>query len=366
MEKSCKKERTNTLLLIAQSFFMSFKQLVVSVIAFGLIGFAAVQLQSCSNSSNQVEANGDSTLVALNKKIADNPNDYKLYLERATYLATLNKFNEAYDDIARAKSIDSTQAPIYATEGDLHFKQNRIKEAYNDYSKCISKDPNNKEGLLGKAGIDIEMNKINDALNEINTVLKQDERVAYAYFLKGRLYKNVGDTAKALSSFQTAIEVDPQYYDAYISAGLYCSEIGNLLAKDYFNSAIEIRPNVIEPYYNKAMFLQNYGVVDKAFYQEALATYQQIAQIDPNFSPAYFNRGFIYLVYLKDYANGVAEFTKAIEKNNQYFQAYFNRALCYEGLKKNDLAEADLREALRIAPQYDAAAKELSHVLGED
>ena len=127
MEKSCKKERTNTLLLIAQSFFMSFKQLVVSVIAFGLIGFAAVQLQSCSNSSNQVEANGDSTLVALNKKIADNPNDYKLYLERATYLATLNKFNEAYDDIARAKSIDSTQAPIYATEGDLHFKQNIIK-----------------------------------------------------------------------------------------------------------------------------------------------------------------------------------------------------------------------------------------------
>lgn len=352
--------------MIAQLSCMQLKHVVVTGIALALIGFASVNLQSCKNSSNQVDAYGDSTLVALNKKIADNPNDFKLYLQRANYLASLNKFNEAYDDIARAKSVDSTQAPIYATEGDLHFKQNRVKEAYFDYTKCIAKDPNNKEGLLGKAGLDIEMNKINDALNEINTVLKQDERVAYAYFLKGRLYKNVGDTAKALSSFQTAIEVDPQYYDAYISAGLYCSEIGNVLAKDYFNSAIELRPNVIEPYYNKAMFLQNYGVANNSFYQEALNTYQQIVQIDPNFSPAYFNRGFIYLVYLKDFANGVTEFTKAIEKNNQYFQAYYNRALCYEGLKKSDMAAADLREALRIAPQYDAAAKELSHVLGED
>ena len=109
MEKSCPKERTNTLLLIAQFFGMKLKQFVFSFSVF----VAVAILASCGNSSNQVEANGDAKLIELNKKIAENPNDIKLYLERAAYLGSINKFNEAYDDVARAKAIDSTLSLIH-------------------------------------------------------------------------------------------------------------------------------------------------------------------------------------------------------------------------------------------------------------
>jgi tetratricopeptide (TPR) repeat protein len=266
----------------------------------------------------------------------------------------------------RAKAIDSTKADIYFTAGKIHFDQQRVVEAYEDYKKCIEKDPLHKEGLLEKAAMDIALNNYELALQQINTVLRQDERVAYAYYLKGRLYRQVRDTTLALSSYQTAIEVDPSYYDAYVEAGLVCASYGNPLAKEYYNSATEIHPNFIEPYYNKAIFLQETGVKNSNNYQEALVCYDKIIGIDANFSAAYFNKGFVYLVYLKDYQKGIESFNLALEKNPNYYQAAYNRALCHEGKGDKINAEADLNLALKLKPDYTEAALELGRLRGDD
>jgi len=52
-----------------------------------------------------------------------------------------------------------------------------------------------------------------------------------------------------------------------------CASYGNPLAKEYYNSAIDLHPNFVEPYYNKAIFLQETGVKNPSNYQEALVCY---------------------------------------------------------------------------------------------
>jgi len=342
----------------------------ISVFALILICAFAATIESCkscnSNKDLGIEETSDPALRAINAKIKADPDNIDHYLERALYYSGLKKYNEANADIARAKAIDSTKADIYFTAGQIHFYQQRVSDAYKDYQKCLEKDPLHKNGLLEKSAMDIVLNNHKLALQQISTVLRQDERVAYAYYLKGRLYRAVHDTAFTLSSYQTAIEIDPTYYDAYLELGMFCASYGDPLAKEYYNSAIELHPNFVEPYYNKALFLQETGVKKPSNYQEALACYDKIIGMDANFSAAYFNKGFIYLVYLKDYQKGIDNFNLALEKNPNYYQAAYNRALCYEGKGEKTNAEADLNLALKLEPDYTEAAVELGKLRGDN
>ncbi|MFM7771029.1 MAG: tetratricopeptide repeat protein [Bacteroidota bacterium] len=323
---------------------------------------------SCGNSENKENnspASTDPKLEELNSKIANDPQNVTLYVERANYFGSKENFQLAFDDLARAKQIDSTHSPIYASQGKFHFAQKRVQEAYRDYQTCLRHDPKNQDCLLEKAALDITLENFDLAFTQINEALRQNERIAYAYYLKGRIYKQYNDTSFALSSYQTAIEIDPSYYDAYIEAGLVCAYAKNDLAIQYYNSAIDLHPNFIEPLYNKAMYLQETGIAFPARYDEAIACYDKIIAIDANASVAYYNKGFIQLVYKKNYNAALPEFSKAIEKNPVYAEAYYNRGLCYENLKKNKEALADYNKALEINPTFDLAAKGKSKVLGE-
>jgi tetratricopeptide (TPR) repeat protein len=331
---------------------------------------AASFFSACGNGSGDntiaaADSTGtDSVLAALNKKIADEPDNFANYLARAQYYGKTERYDLAMKDIARAIETDSLQSTIYLYRGEIHWAQENVNKAYDDYKQCLALEATNTDCLLKKAAIDIVLNNYTIALQHINDALRQGDQ-AYAYYLKGRLYKQQGDTASAISAYQTAVEVDATYYDAFIEVGLLFAAQKNDLAKDYYNSAIEIRPNSIEAWYNKAMFFQETGNKDQKRYQEALTCYDKIISIDSTFATAHFNKGFVYLEYLKDLKSSEKEFTEAVLTNPSYFMAYYNRGLVYERMGKKDEAERDFRKALSIKPDYTDAAKGVSRILGE-
>lgn len=305
----------------------------------------------------------DSLLTAINKRIAANPKDFNGYLERARYHGNKFDYGLAFEDIARALEVDSTQGTIYLYKGSLLFQQEKTKEAYVEYQNCLRFESTNSDCLLRKAEIDIILGNYNIARDHINEALKQNEYNAEAYYVRGRMYKIMRDTALAASSYKTAIEVDPNYYDAYVEVGLLYAKQKSDLAKEYYNSAIELRPQSVEAWYNKAMFLQETGAKQPKRYREAFACYDSIIKIDNRFTAAYFNKGYIYLEYMQKYDSAAVEFSNAIGVFPRYYQAYYNRGLSYESLNKKKEAESDYRNALSIDPQYTEAAIALDRVL---
>lgn len=334
-----------------------------------------VVLTSCENSANSKNSGSgvdevggsvtqvDSLLAAINKRIAANPKDFNNYLERARYYGDKQKYALAYEDIARALEVDSTKGDIYLLKGGLLFEQNKIKDAYNAYQQCLSFESTHTDCLLRKAEIDIVLGNYNLARDHINDVLKQNEYNAEAYYIRGRMYVAMRDTNLAASSYKTAIEVNPDYYNAYIEVGLLYANQKSDLAKEYYNSAIELRPKSIEALYNKAMYLQETGFRQPKRYREAFACYDSILKIDSRFTSAYFNKGFIYLEYMQKYDSAAYQFSNAIGAFPKYYQAYYNRGLCYESLNNRRDAEADYRSALSIEPTYTEAAISLERLL---
>lgn len=316
-----------------------------------------------SGDSHAQSVKADSLLTAINKRIAENPNDYKNYLDRARYYGDRMEYPQAYQDISRAIEVDSTKGEIYLYKGSLLFKQNKINEAYTEYETCLRQEAANSDCLLRKAEIDIILGNYNYARDHINEALKQNEYNAEAYYVRGRMYKAMKDTTLAASSYKTAIEVDPNYYYAYIEVGLLYANQKSDLAKEYYNSAIELKPRSVEAWYNKAMFLQETGSNSQSRYREAFSCYDTILKIDGRYSPAYFNKGYIYLEYLQKYDSAAVNFTNAIGVFPNYYQAYYNRGLSYESLNKLKEAESDYRAALSIEPTYTEAAIALERVL---
>ena len=101
---------------------------------------------------------------------------------------------------------------------------------------------------------------------------------------------------------------------------------------------------------------------ETAHYEKAIETYQTLIRTDPSFREAPYNIGYIYLVYLKDFAKAIPFFTASLERDPQFYQALFNRGYAYElsGDYKN--AADDYQRSLKIKVNYDKAVEGLNRL----
>lgn len=307
----------------------------------------------------------DTMLAYLNDQIIQSPSSPDVFLERGRYhWSKGNDFN-ALNDLDAALSVDSTRADIYLERAELYYESKNFEAALADYKKCVDLDETNTLGLIRLATMNIHFRNYEKAIQQLNQSLQQDDKLSEAYYLKGRIYKEIGDTSLSASSYQTAIEVDPNYYDPYVEVALLYAKAKSDLAIEYNTTAIEIRPKSIEARYNLAIYLQETGFRDSERYERALNQYKKILEIDPNNASASFNTGFVYLEYLQNYEAGIEAFTNSIDLLPNYTQAYYNRGLCFESLGNKPEALKNYNTALTIDPTFTQAALAKGRVLSE-
>ena len=80
-------------------------------------------------------------------------------------------------------------------------------------------------------------------LDRHETVAGSDSS-AIDYYLRGVKLRTEGDLADARKSFDEAIELDPEYVDAYVARGLTWQDEGEVpQSLEDFDRAIELEPN---------------------------------------------------------------------------------------------------------------------------
>ena len=322
----------------------------------------STQGQNASHKDSVAHAT-DTITPAINqysKRIAANPNNPDNYWRRGILEAALKKYDVALQDYHRAIKLDSTKADYYYSLADADFYAGHTRNSKNDFEKCISLDPKNTDAQLRLAELYFYVKKYDDAFKLINKALTINPHLARAYFMKGMIYLENKDTAKAISSIQTTVEQDSKYYDAYIELGLIFSHKGNPIALDYFNDAININAGDIEPYYDKGMFYQTTGD-----YDNAIKAYNELLQVKPGYKFAYYNLGVIYYLHNKDYQQSIENFSKAIRADSAYSLAYYGRGNSYEQLGQNTKALADFSAAVHYGPGFSAAEDAFKELQGE-
>ncbi len=177
-------------------------------------------------------------LKAINEALLKDSNNDSLYNERARIYIGLKQFDEALGDAARALKLDSTKARNYVRLADVYFATNKTRFSKETLERAVKKFPEDTEALLKLAELFYLVRQYENAITHINKALKVDENMANAYYLKGSVFKEMGDTAKAISSLPTAIEQDPKFFDAFLDAGILYASRRNPLAFEYYEIGV--------------------------------------------------------------------------------------------------------------------------------
>jgi tetratricopeptide (TPR) repeat protein len=257
----------------------------------------------------------------------------------------------------KALRIDSTIPSYHLTYADLMFAGRRPSLSKKSLETVLRLDPENKDALLKLAEIYFFAKQYESSVKFIDKVLAIDVHLAKAYFMKGMNFKEAGDTGKSISSFQTAAEQDPQYYDAYMQLGMIMSTKKNPLALNYYNNALRIQPESQEALYGRAMFMQESGA-----YNQAIDDYKKILSLNPSSRDAHYNQGYIALLYQKDYKTALRHFEDALKADPHDAEALYNRGLCNELTGNRDAAKRDFENTLKENPDFMAASERLKNL----
>lgn len=296
-------------------------------------------------------------LKLVNAELLKNPASAELYNKRAKIYIGLQQFDEAVYDSQRAIKLDSMADGHYLTLVDAYFSRNNTRKAKELLEIIEKKFPDNTEALLKLAELFFLVKQYQKGIKYVNKALRIDENNARAYYIKGSIYRESGDSARAISSFETAVEQDNRYEDAFYDLGLMYAARKNPVAFQYYDNVIRINPSSQPARYAKAKLLQDMNRID-----EALKSYEETQKLTKNCDNCLYNMGAIYLEIKKDNKRALDCFSEALLINNTNAQTYFARGYTYSKLNDKESAKADFNMCIKLQPDFEAAKEALSQL----
>jgi len=117
-------------------------------------------------------------------------------------------------------------------------------------------------------------------------------------------------------------------------------------ALEDYNKAIELAPNVADPYLNRGVAFEGLGK-----WSNAIADYNRVLELDPNDAMAYNNRGNAQ-AGLRKWSNAIADYQKAAEINPKFAFARANHALAEYEIGHTEAAIREMKGLARKYPQF--------------
>ena len=178
---------------------------------------------------------------------------------------------------------------------------------------------------------------------------------AKAYNSRGVTYENKGEHDRAITDYDQAIRLDPNFAKAYLNRGAsyYGKSDYDRAIQDY-TEAIQMDATGSQGCRPCALKGRGQAYDSKGDYDRAIADYDQATRLDPKDADTYIERGVSY--YGKeDYDRAIADFDQAIRIDPKSAVAYVNRGSACIAKGDYDRAIADFDQAIRIDPKSAVA-----------
>ena len=128
------------------------------------------------------------------------------------------------------------------------------------------------------------------------------------YFSYGDYHYRRGEYELALKAMDKAIELKPDFADAWNNRGVALDKLGrHEEALEAFDKAIELKPDYSDAWNNSGVTLDELGR-----YDEALKAYDKAIELKPDFAVAWYNKARSYSL-IGDKENALKNLSKAID-----------------------------------------------------
>jgi tetratricopeptide (TPR) repeat protein len=244
-------------------------------------------------------------LLSLNQHIENYPQDPNGYCYRGICYEKLENFSQALIDFDRAILLQSNHHIFHHARGRIRQKTGDLQGALTDFSITINCKPqaavyDDRAEVYRCLGSHLE------ALQDCDFAIELNPNFTNAYFRRGLTYAEIGDLELALLDYNRTILLDPRHPNAYIQRSwIYFRQ------QDYQHAKQDCQ--TIKSF-NKSCFWSSYmlGIVDSlsGLKHSAIKNFSAAIEILPNYVSARYHRGIIHQE-LGNITDAVADFDQA-------------------------------------------------------
>ena len=299
-------------------------------------------VSACKPNAGDKANDGKEQMAEYTEAIQKNPNDANVYISRAKEYYKTNQLEPAIRDMEKAVSLDSTKTENYLLLAEMYEKRPYTKGVINALEHVVQINPKDKNSALKLGILNFQVKNRDASFKYLNMALRLDPTNAEAFYYRGYNYREVEMPEKAIENFQRAIDLKPDYFDAFLQMGLLHAEKKDPKAEGYYSSALRLKPNSLKALYARGMYYQE---VDS--FQKAIADFERIISFEPDFLTSEYNIGYNYYL-LKEYQKAIPYLTKAIQLHPENPHPYRTRALCYAAMKRTQEAAEDNKRAQEL------------------
>lgn len=328
-------------------FFKVTLFVALSLLTTTLIMCCKTDTDEISSESNSLT--GNITLDLLNKEVRKSPDNAENFHKRAQFYYNLDDYTAAIEDMIRATTLDSTNAEYYHFMADAYMDSYQSELALRTMERTADLFPERIPTLLKLSEFQLILKQYESAYVTIGDILKLEPRNPEAYYMLGLIFKDQGNSTRAIQSMHTVTEIDSDHIDAWITLGQLYSEKGDKLALQCLNNAIAIDSTNIEARHSKAFYLQNNGAE-----REAIDIYKNIHRIDMQYGDAYLNAG-ILLLELDSFNQAKEEFHMLSKVDPANALSYYYLGVIAESSGEFSKALHQYKQAYTLSPDFQRA-----------
>lgn len=191
-----------------------------------------------------------------------------------------------------------------------------------------------------------EMGQVNEAISQYQKALRLSPQYADAHNNLGVAMGRLGNVDQAVFHFREAVEIKPQYADAHNNLAIALVRQGHLdQAISHYQKALEYEPGNVKVHVNLGLALVRVGRPE-----EAISHYREAIQSDPVYAPAYTNLGLL-LLGQGEISLAIDECRKAIEIDAGLAEAHYCMGLAHAGKGDRESAIKEYEILKRINPE---------------
>ena len=200
--------------------------------------------------------------------------------------------------------------------------------------------------------------QVDEAITHYQKALQIKPDYADAHNNLGNALLQKGRVDEAITHYQKALQITPDFAEAHYNLGNALLQKGDVdEAITHYQKALQINPDNAEAHDNFGMALLKMGRVD-----EAITHFQKGLQIEPDHVEAHNNLGNA-LLQKGDVDEAITQYQRALQIKPDYMEAHYNLGMALLQKGKVDEAIAQYQQALQIKPDYAEAHNNLGSAL---
>jgi len=296
--------------------------------------------------SRHLEANDDhGALANFNRALKLQSDHYKAWFGRGMALGKLERHLEALKSFDEALAVEPNASFGWHNRAIALGKLGQWLEALNSFDRALEFSPCAASIWHNRGLTLIDMGLYEKAVLSFDRSLNLHPEAAWAWYNRGNALLELKLYYQALNSFERAIEFNPDDAKAWYNRGVAANSMGLYKqAVASFSRSIALKPGRSEAVGERRVALE-----------KLVGLNQRNGKFTPTSERPFedyliwYNRG-VELARKRCYSEAIACYETVLEINPDFANAFYNKACCYALLGFADLALDNLQRAVEFIP----------------